>query len=101
MLKIYIITTTLDSKEKCNEFANRIITQKLAACCQIVPIDSVYFWKGEIANEQEFQLICKTIKKDELVNFINSNHFYEIPEIIIQEVETSEEYFGFVKQNCK
>jgi periplasmic divalent cation tolerance protein len=101
MSKIYIITTTFDSRETCARFANQIISQKLAACCQIVSIDSVYFWKDKIVNEPEFQLICKTIRKDELFDFIKSNHTYEIPEIIIQEVDTSQEYFSFVKQNCK
>jgi periplasmic divalent cation tolerance protein len=101
MPKIYKITTTFDSKDICNEFANKIIDQKLAACCQIIAVDSTYFWKGKITNEPEFQLICKTIRKDELVNFVKSIHPYEIPEIIIQEVETSEEYFDFVKLNCK
>jgi periplasmic divalent cation tolerance protein len=101
MPKIFTITTTFDSRETCKDFSNQIINQKLAACCQIVPIDSIYFWKGKIANEPEFQLVCKTIQKDEIVNFIKSKHPYDLPEIVIQEVETTDEYFDFVKLNCK
>jgi periplasmic divalent cation tolerance protein len=101
MPKIYTITTTFDSRETCKFFSNQIINQKLAACCQIFRIESIYFWKGEFTDESEFQLVCKTVIKAELVDFIKSNHPYDIPEIIIQEVDTSEEYFGFVKQNCK
>ena len=100
MSKIYIITTTFDSIDTCKDFANKLINQKLAACCQIHKIDSIYLWKDDINSEQEFQLICKTLKKDELVSFIKSSHPYDIPEIIIQEVKTSEEYFAFVKQAC-
>jgi periplasmic divalent cation tolerance protein len=101
MFKIYTITTTFNTREACKDFSNQIISQKLAACCQVHQIDSVYFWERKLVDEQEFQLVCKTLKKEELVDFIKSSHPYDIPEIIIQEVETTEEYFDFVKQNCK
>ena len=94
--KIFILTTTFDSLQKCTTIANEIIKAKLAACCQIEEITSIYNWKGEIANEKEFRLVCKTLKADELVDFIKVNHSYEIPEIIIQEVYTTDEYFNFV-----
>ena len=98
-MKIYIITTTFDSLEASQNFAKKVIEQKLAACCQLGKIDSIYQWKNQIVQENEFKATFKTLKKQELVNFIITNHSYEIPEIIIQEVETTKEYFEFVSKS--
>lgn len=100
MSKINIITTTFDSEKTCIEFANKIILQKLAACCQLSPIQSMYMWKGELASESEFKLACKTLNPEKLVEFLSANHPYDIPEILIQEVDCNQGYFDFVT-NCK
>jgi periplasmic divalent cation tolerance protein len=100
MSKINIITTTFDSEKTCTEFANKIIIQKLAACCQISKIQSMYLWKGKPANESEFKLDCKTLNPEKLVEFLSTNHPYDIPEILIKEVECNQSYHYFVA-SCK
>jgi uncharacterized protein involved in tolerance to divalent cations len=63
MFKIYQITTTFDSDDYCLEFSNKLIELKLVGCCQISSIVSFYEWKGSIAKEEEYKLVCKTLKK--------------------------------------
>lgn len=97
MFKIYIISTTFDQELKCNEFAKSILDLKLSTCCQVSKIRSLYNWKSKFNDEIEFKLECKTLKKNELLDYIKNNHSYDLPEIIIQEVETTENYYNFVK----
>jgi len=97
MFKIFIISTTFDQEEKCLEFAKAILDLKLCACCQVSQIRSLYNWKSKFNDETEYKLECKTLKKNELLDFIKNNHNYDLPEIIIQELETTESYYNFVK----
>jgi periplasmic divalent cation tolerance protein len=92
MPKILIISTTFDKELKCIEFAKAILDLKLCACCQISQIRSLYNWKSKLNDEVEFKLECKTLKKNELLDYIKNNHSYDLPEIIIQELETTESY---------
>lgn len=96
MFKIFVVTTTFDDQLKCSEFAKNLLELKLCACCQVIQLQSLYNWKSEFKNETEFKLDCKTLRKDELVDYIKNNHDYDLPEIIIQEVETTQEYYNFV-----
>lgn len=97
MSKIFIISTTFNNELKCLEFAKTILELQLGACSQITKIQSLYKWKNEIRNEIEFKLECKTLKKEELIDYIKNNHAYDLPEIIVQEVETTQEYYNFVQ----
>lgn len=97
MYKIYIVSTTFDQELKCDELAKAVLDLKLCACCQVSKIRSLYHWKSKLNNEIEFKLECKTLKKNELLDYIKNNHTYDLPEIMIQELETTEDYYNFVK----
>lgn len=99
MPKIFIISTTFDNELESQEFAKNILNLGLSACSQITPIRSLYKWKSKLNDEKEFRLECKTLKSDVLVQYIKDNHSYDLPEIIIQELETTQEYYNFVRDN--
>ena len=50
----------------------------------MLPIESVYLWKGEICDEHEIALLIKSKAElfDKITAAIKENHPYEIPEII-------------------
>jgi periplasmic divalent cation tolerance protein len=50
----------------------------------ILPIQSIYTWKGEINREQEWQLLIKTDLSlfSALEAKVRELHSYEVPEII-------------------
>ncbi len=64
--------------------AELLVGAQLAACVQILPIDSVYRWKGTIQRETEVLLIAKTAraKFEEVEREVRALHSYETPEII-------------------
>lgn len=80
------VITTTDSAEAADELGRGIVDARLGACVQIVgPIRSIYRWKGEILNEQEWQCWIKTSadRLDSLTEYIKTNHSYDVPEVVV------------------
>lgn len=92
---VYITTPT---KTVAKELGRLLLENRLAACVNILDgMESMYWWKGELVEEQECVLLVKThysrIKK--LTTLVNKHHPYECPCIIsytIMEDEGNVEY---------
>lgn len=55
---VCLITTPPD---KAHEIADALVTDRLAACVNILPtVHSVYRWEGEVAHDDESLLVVKT-----------------------------------------
>lgn len=79
-----IIISTFPDKDTAKKTAKLLVEQRLAACVQMFPIESVYFWKGEICEDGEVMLIIKskTALFDKIAAAIRGIHSYEVPEIV-------------------
>ncbi|NER01096.1 MAG: divalent-cation tolerance protein CutA [Cyanothece sp. SIO2G6] len=79
---IALVTTA--SMEEARAIAHSLVEQKLAACINILPIQSIYTWDGSVQEDNEWQLLIKTTASrwHELTQTIQSLHSYEVPEII-------------------
>ena len=78
-----LVMTTVDSDAAADDLAARIVESQLAACVQIVPLKSVYRWRGQVRREAEWLLLIKTSRRfDEVERFIRANHSYETPEVL-------------------
>ena len=79
-----MIITTFPNKEAAKQTAKRLVENRLAACVQIVPIESVYLWQDEICDENEVMLLIKSQTRlfDKIAGAIKGNHTFEVPEII-------------------
>lgn len=64
--------------------ASYLIKRRLAACCDIFPIDSIYWWNNKIVKEKEVVLIAKTLKKNfkKIEKEIKKLHSYTVPCIL-------------------
>lgn len=84
-----IIITTIDNGHKAEEIAETLLKEKLAACVNIVPVESHFWWKNKIEREGEFQLSIKTKEElvDTVINKIKELHTYELPVIEIISIE--------------
>lgn len=86
----YLVYLTTDNYDSAHHIARIIVTEKLAACCTIIPnAVSIYGWQGAIQETHEYQLVMKTKKSllDDLDKRITELHSYEVPEIIAVPVE--------------
>ena len=83
---IYIITS---SKKEAKKIAEILVKEKLAACINFFPIESIYKWRKEIKKEKEFGMIIKTKTKlvEKVIKRVKGLHSYEVPCIISFPVE--------------
>jgi periplasmic divalent cation tolerance protein len=94
-----IITTTYPDKDSVKTAAKILIEKKLAACVQLLPINSIYSWQGKICEESEVMLLIKTRTAlfNEVAEAIKANHSYEVPEIVqIPIIGGSDEYLRWI-----
>jgi len=93
--------TTCDDRALAKLIARTLVEKRLAACVQILPIDSVYAWAGQIQESAELMLLCK-IKRadyDDVAAAIGAQHSYTIPEIVEIPIEAgSAEYFAWIDE---
>jgi len=82
-----VIVSTFAKRQDARHVANTLLAEKLAACIQLVEIESHYVWDGETKCEPEVMLLAKT-RTDlfaSAINRIKALHPYETPEIVAQE----------------
>ena len=79
-----VVLVTASSEVQARRIARRLLQNKLAACVNFVPVDSMFLWKGEIQEEEETLMVIKTRAEqfDELMNSVRALHTYDTPEII-------------------
>lgn len=80
------VITTIDDAEQARTMARALVEQRLAACVQISPIDSVYRWDGAVVESQEWRLSCKTRwdLQERLQQAIRALHSYDVPELHLE-----------------
>jgi len=95
-----IVLTTTPNIEEAESLARKIVEARLAACVQVLPqMKSFYFWENAVQTDPEHLLLIKTVpeKYDELEKFIQTNHSYDVPEIVgIRSEKVSESYFKWL-----
>ena len=99
------VSTTTDKREDAERISKAIVENRLAACVQISgPVKSIYWWKDNIEENEEWLIAIKT-RKDlypRLEQAIRNFHPYEVPEIIAVPVNAgSKEYLDWIdKETC-
>lgn len=80
-----IVLTTCANEDDSKVIINTLLEKKLAACIQIFPINSFYFWKGEVCNDSEICVLikCNVCNYEKIEETIKHHHTYELPEIIL------------------
>lgn len=85
-----IVLTTIGNKETARKIGKSLLKQKLIACCNLFPVESAYWWKGEITEDREILMILKTTKTNfkKIEDSIKKNSGYEVPEVVAIESQT-------------
>ncbi|MCF8054816.1 MAG: divalent-cation tolerance protein CutA [Deltaproteobacteria bacterium] len=96
-----IMTTTAD-KEQAQEIARILVENRLAACVQICgPMESYYFWQGEMKEATEWLCLIKTRKGmwDRVAACLRQHHPYQVPEIIAVPISNcDQDYLQWLKR---
>lgn len=99
-----LIYSTIPNKRKAKEIGENLIRKKLAGCCNIFPIDSVYFWKGKIVKGKEFAMVIKTKKKNfkKVERLILKQHPDDTPCVLELNVSrVTQKYLRWLNQKIK
>jgi len=100
-----LVLSTCPNKDVAEKIACEIVTDKLAACVNILPeIKSIYSWQGKIEHSNEVQLIIKT--KAALFQTLSERiiqlHPYDVPEIIALDiVQGNHPYLQWIDESIK
>lgn len=85
---IAFVTAPNDNVAK--SIAHGLVTNKLAACVNIVPkVISIYEWEGAMNEDEEVLMMIKTrsSKIPEITEYVKKNHPYSVPEVISAKIE--------------
>ncbi|MCU7821385.1 divalent-cation tolerance protein CutA [Kitasatospora sp. DSM 101779] len=96
---VLVVTTTHDAEEKARALAGLVVRERLAACAQVYPIGSVYWWEGEVRSASEWRIDFKTTAglAERLTAFLHEHHGYETPEVVaVPVVAGSDAYLAWV-----
>jgi periplasmic divalent cation tolerance protein len=101
-MAVYLqIYSTVDSEEKARELAKMLVEKRLAACVQIVPgITSFFWWEGKIDTASEWLLLVKSSKDlyPLLEEALLEMHPYQCPEVVAVEIEHgSQSYLDWLR----
>ena len=99
-----VIITTLHQKQSALSIGRGLLNERLIACYNLWPVESAYWWKGELLEENETILIMKTKDKnfEAVRKFIKEKSGYEVPEVIsLSTKEVDKSYLDWVNTETK
>tara|TARA_B100000315_G_C14456269_1_gene531548 strand:- start:627 stop:932 length:306 start_codon:yes stop_codon:yes gene_type:complete len=98
MILVYVVCK---DKEEGDNIAKLVVKKRLAACANLFPISSFYYWDDKLTEDNEVVLLLKTISDnyESLEKEIKELHSYDIPAIIKINAESNGEYENWIKKN--
>ena len=100
-----VVFITIDSRENAQIISNKLLTERKAACVNIIPkVESHYWCQGKIESANELLLIVKTraLLIDELVKLVKENHPYTVPEIIaLPIIGGNQDYLNWIEKETQ
>ena len=102
--KILLALSTFPDRETAQRISNQLVTDKFAACVNILPaVESIYCWKEKIESGNETLVLFKLSenRQSAFQEKLRSLHPYEVPEIIFVPISSGlPEYLRWVVENC-
>lgn len=99
-----VVMVTTATEAEALSLADQLVAENLAACVQILPIQSIYRWQGAVHRDLEWQLLIKTriTLFEQVRDRLLALHSYEVPEIIaLPIIAGSPAYLNWVKEQTQ
>ena len=97
-----IIYITAGSMDEAKSIGRTLVEERLAACANIFPINSIFRWKDNIEEAEEFGIIVKTNtnRVKDIENRVKQIHSYEVPCIVSFKIGSgSEDYLKWIGES--
>jgi len=100
-----LIYTVCSSSQEAKSIGKILVQEKLCACVNIIKgMESIYFWEGEIIEDNEVLLLIKTTMNhfDEISRQIKELHSYEVPCVFSLQVKNvNKDYLNWIKNHIE
>ncbi|HEY87244.1 MAG TPA: divalent-cation tolerance protein CutA [Dehalococcoidia bacterium] len=100
-----VLFTTASNSEEAHKIAKVLLSQRKAACVNIVSgISSLFWWQDKLDSSQESLLIVKTKASllNQIVTLVKEFHSYEVPEIIaLPIIGGNQDYLEWIDKEVK
>lgn len=99
-----LIYITCPAKEAARVLARKLVEEKLIACANIFPMESIYWWKENIEERAEYIIIAKGMEKDfaVLTARVKDLHDYEVPCIVsVPITDGSTDYLAWIQKSTQ
>ncbi len=75
---------TAPDRQSAEKMAREVLEARLAACANLAPIDSLFWWQGSLEHAKEVLVIFKTRRAcvPRLIAVVKAAHPYEVPCIV-------------------
>ena len=83
--QLSLVLVTAPSLEVANQLAQGLVTDRLAACVNVLPhVMSTYVWAGQLEHAEEVLMMIKTrhSRYAAVEQYIRARHPYDTPEIV-------------------
>lgn len=101
---VLILCTTPDDITA-KMLAEKVLTTGLAACVTLLTgATSLYYWQGELQQEQEVQMLLKTSRAQQqaLLTYLKKHHPYDVPELLVLPViDGDNEYLSWLAASLR
>lgn len=97
--RLSIVYVPCKDEEEAKKISHALMDNQLVACTNIVPISSIYNWKGKAIEDCEVVVLIKTIrnKLKRIEELVKELHSYEVPCILHFNADANEEYVDWIK----
>jgi periplasmic divalent cation tolerance protein len=94
-VSIVAVQVVVHAKEKAVEVGRAVLEERLAAGYNLFPVESAFWWKGEILEEQEVVLVFKTRTEhvESIVAHVVRLTGAEVPDVFVSQAVSSDERY--------
>lgn len=96
-----LVLITVGDANQARQIAGLLVSGRLAAGVQMVPIESIYEWQGDIVEDHETLLIAKTRRElmGDIEELVVAQHSYDVsPIVMIPLIEGLDSYLNWIDE---
>ena len=103
-MQCHSIYITTKDEEEAKRIGKTLVEEKLAACVNIYPVESIYRWEGNIEEDIEAAMLVKTKAGlvEKVISRVRELHSYEVPCIVSLPIEKGNpEYLKWIEESTR
>ena len=104
IMQYCIVYITTKDEDEARKIGRTLVEERLAACVNIHPIESIYRWEGNVEEETEVAMLVKTKTGliDEVIQRVKELHSYEVPCIVALPIEKGyPDYLKWIEESTR